>query len=82
MTITPFRIVVAKLGLAAALTVAVVGVALAQDVRSGTLTGESDHVTTGTVTVERDGERTIVTLGDNFSLDGAPDPTLGFSKGG
>lgn len=49
---------------------------------SGTFSGQSDHVTTGNVIIEKEGDRTIVILQDNFSLDGAPSPTLGFSKGG
>ena len=54
----------------------------AQLPRSGTLVGQSDHVTTGRVTIERDGDRTIVVLHGDFSLDGAPSPTLGFSRNG
>lgn len=49
---------------------------------SGTFAGQSDHVTTGKVTIEKEGDRTVVILHDNFSLDGAPSPTLGFSKDG
>ena len=54
----------------------------AELLRAGTLSGQSDHVTTGKVTIERDGDRTFVVLHGDFSLDGAPSPTLGFSKGG
>lgn len=49
---------------------------------SGTFAGENDHTTTGKITIEKDGDRTIVVLHDDFSLDGAPNPTLGFSKAG
>lgn len=60
-----------------------VGVANAADpVRTGQLSGLSDHITTGTVTIERDGDSYFVVLGEDFSLDGAPDPTLGFSIDG
>ena len=49
----------------------------------GTFTGASDHVTTGVVEVVKntDGSHTVI-LGDNFSLDGAPDPRVGFGKDG
>ncbi len=50
--------------------------------KSGAISGENDHVTTGKVTIEKDGDRTLVVLGPNFSLDGAPDPQLGFAKDG
>lgn len=49
---------------------------------TGQLTGASDHVTTGTVSIERDGDATYVVLGSDFSLDGAPAPTLAFGKDG
>ncbi len=43
--------------------------------------GQSNHVTTGKVTVKEENGRTIVILHGDFSLDGAPDPTVGFSNG-
>jgi len=50
---------------------------------SGTFVGASDHITTGAVEVIKndDGSHTVV-LGDDFSLDGAPDPRVGFGKDG
>lgn len=49
---------------------------------SGTFDGRNDHVVTGTVEVfEVDGDAFVRLLGD-FSLDGAPDPKVGFGKGG
>ena len=50
-------------------------------VASGTFTGASDHITTGGVEVIKndDGSHTVV-LGADFSLDGAPDPRVGFGK--
>lgn len=54
----------------------------ADGTRSGTFQGRSDHTTTGTVTVTRTGAGATLTLGANFSLDGAPDPWIGFGKGG
>ena len=49
---------------------------------TGSFTGQSDHVTTGTATIEKDGDKILLVLAENFSLDGAPSPTIGFSKGG
>ncbi|MGB5863403.1 MAG: DM13 domain-containing protein [Sulfitobacter sp.] len=50
---------------------------------TGTFTGASEHITTGGVTVVKnaDGSATV-TLADDFSLDGAPDPRVGFGKDG
>ena len=52
-------------------------------VASGTFTGASDHITTGGVEIVKndDGSHTVI-LGDDFSLDGAPDPRVGFGKDG
>lgn len=74
----------ASAGLALAIMLAVTGVpkAMAGEVlASGKFYGQSDHVTTGQVTIERDGDRVFVILGEDFSLDGAPAPTLGFGNG-
>ena len=54
----------------------------AEVLKSGTFFGQSDHITSGKVTIEKDGDRTIVVLHEDFSLDGAPAPTLGFTKEG
>lgn len=75
------------LTLAAALALLVAAFALvptaqAQAQRSGEIAGQSDHVMTGTVTIEREGNQTFVVLSEDFSLDGAPDPQLGFGSGG
>lgn len=50
---------------------------------TGIFTGASEHITTGGVTVVKnaDGSATV-TLADDFSLDGAPDPRVGFGKDG
>ena len=57
--------------------------AQAETVGTGSFVGASDHITTGTVEVIKnaDGSHTIV-LGDDFSLDGAPDPRVGLGKDG
>ncbi len=41
---------------------------------SGSFSGASGHVTTGTATVTKSGNKLVVKLGKNFVLDGAPDP--------
>lgn len=49
---------------------------------TGTFTGKSDHVTKGGVQIVTvDGKRLLV-LAEDFSLDGAPDPKIGFGKDG
>lgn len=50
---------------------------------TGSFIGASDHITTGGVTVTKnaDGTATVV-LDANFSLDGAPDPRVGFGTDG
>lgn len=52
-------------------------------VASGTFIGASDHITTGGVEVIKndDGSHTVI-LGADFSLDGAPDPRVGFGNDG
>ncbi|WP_295314178.1 DM13 domain-containing protein [Roseobacter sp.] len=50
---------------------------------TSTFTGKSNHVTTGGVTVTKNADGTAtVTLHDDFSLDGAPDPRVAFGKNG
>ena len=49
---------------------------------SGTFEGRSNHVTSGSVKVIVEGDRRFVELGDDFSLDGGPDPRVGFGKDG
>ena len=49
---------------------------------SGSFKGASDHVTSGSVTVTKAGGKITLKLGSNFSLDGAPDPWIGFGKNG
>lgn len=53
-----------------------------ETISQGQFMGENKHITTGSVKLEREGDRTFVILGPQFSLDGAPDPRLGFSKAG
>ena len=50
---------------------------------SGSFVGASDHITTGGVTIVKTDEGgAIVILDKSFSLDGAPDPKVGFGKDG
>ncbi len=51
-------------------------------VASGEFTGASDHITTGGVSVIKTDKGHVVVLGSDFSLDGAPDPKVGFGKDG
>jgi hypothetical protein len=49
----------------------------------GSFTGKSNHVVTGDVTIEKQSNGSyIVILEENFVLDGAPDPSVGFGKDG
>ncbi len=50
--------------------------------KTGTFTGASDHVTTGTVSIVTTNEGTFVVLGEDFSLDGAPDPHVSLGNNG
>lgn len=52
-------------------------------VSHGEFEGRSDHVTTGSVEIVKDGHGGYkVVLAKNFSLDGAPDPKLAFGHNG
>ncbi len=51
-------------------------------ITQGTFTGASDHVTTGGISVVKTESGAILVLESDFSLDGAPDPKLGFGKDG
>ncbi|MGI9333992.1 MAG: DM13 domain-containing protein [Gammaproteobacteria bacterium] len=50
--------------------------------QSGVFTGLSKHVTTGGVSVVRTDEGVTVVMAEDFSLDGAPDPKVGFGHNG
>ncbi|MCI5095668.1 MAG: DM13 domain-containing protein [Rhodobacteraceae bacterium] len=50
--------------------------------RKGEFEGRSNHVTSGKVKVVREGDRYIVELGRDFSLDGGPDPRVALGKDG
>jgi hypothetical protein len=48
----------------------------------GSFEGRSRHITTGGVEIKKSGDGYVVVLGKDFSLDGAPDPKIGFVKDG
>ena len=49
----------------------------------GTFTGASDHITTGGVSIVKTANGgAVVILDSDFSLDGAPDPRVGFGVNG
>lgn len=58
--------------------------AIADDVSAtGTFTGASDHITTGGVSIVKTANGgAVVILDSDFSLDGAPDPRVGFGSDG
>jgi len=49
---------------------------------SGTFTGQSNHVTTGGVSIVEEGGKFYVELADDFSLDGGPDPRVALGNNG
>ncbi len=54
----------------------------AKEIASGSLTGDNNHVVTGNVIIRKHGDKFEVVLDEAFTLDGAPDPKLGFGKNG
>ncbi len=70
-------------GIAAmSLSAATVANAASSVIAQGTFTGASDHVTTGGISVIKTANGAVLVLEGDFSLDGAPDPKLGFGKNG
>ena len=53
-----------------------------QIIATGKFEGRSDHVVSGGVTILKTDKGYVVVLEPDFSLDGAPDPKLGFGKNG
>ncbi|MEO0500197.1 MAG: DM13 domain-containing protein [Pseudomonadota bacterium] len=49
---------------------------------TGTFTGVNSHEVAGTITIEQRADGWYAVLGDDFSLDDAPDAYLGFGSGG
>ena len=48
---------------------------------SGSFRGASGHVTKGSVSVTKSGNKLVIKLGKNFFLDGAPDPYVALGNG-
>ena len=48
---------------------------------TGSFVGASGHVTSGTASVFWTGSQWVVSLGSDFSQDGAPDPVVGLGNG-
>ena len=48
----------------------------------GNFKGASGHTTSGTAAVVRSADGIMLVLESDFSLDGAPDPKVGFGSGG
>ena len=69
-----------------AIAIALAAVFFAQPVAAaplgeGMFSGASSHKTSGSVTVTKQGGQYVVELGDDFSLDGAPDHYVALGKG-
>jgi hypothetical protein len=54
----------------------------ARQTASGSFTGASGHETTGTASVYATEAGIVIALGEDFSLDGAPDPVVGLGDAG
>ena len=51
-------------------------------VATGSFEGRSDHITLGAVSIHQVGDAYELVFAGDFSLDGAPDPTVGFGIDG
>ena len=68
---------------AAAIAITGLGAMPAAADQSGSFVGASDHITTGGVQVVKTADGgALVILDTDFSLDGAPDPRVGFGSDG
>lgn len=79
------NIFVSTLGIVAAAMITFAPIsASADETRSqGTFTGASEHITTGGVQIVKTADGgAVVILDSDFSLDGAPDPRVGFGSDG
>ena len=55
---------------------------ISKPVASGTFSGRSDHITTGLASITGTPGNYTLTLASDFTLDGAPDPVVGFGRDG
>lgn len=74
------RATLAVLAAAAALPATIARAA--KTIKSGTFAGASNHVTTGTAYILLEGDKHYITLGDDFTFDGAPDPKVALGNNG
>jgi hypothetical protein len=77
--------VVMSLGILGAtlITFAPMSVSAGETSAHGTFTGASDHITTGGVQIIKTADGgAVVILDSDFTLDGAPDPHVGFGSDG
>lgn len=74
---------IAGVALAAMVVMAPISASADSVAAKGSFTGASDHITTGGVSIVKTANGgAVVILDSNFSLDGAPDPRVGFGKDG
>lgn len=75
--------ITAGLALSAVLAFSPISASAGSKARGGSFAGASDHITTGNVSIVKTANGgAVVILDTNFSLDGAPDPRVGFGKNG
>ena len=68
---------------AAMITLAPISAVAEETGTRGSFTGASDHITTGGVQIVKTADGgAVVILDSDFSLDGAPDPRVGFGSDG
>lgn len=73
----------AGVALAAMVVMAPISASADSVAAKGSFVGASDHITTGGVSIVKTANGgAVVILDTNFSLDGAPDPRVGFGKDG
>lgn len=73
----------AGVALAAMVVMAPISASADSVAAKGSFVGASDHITTGGVSIVKTANGgAVVILDSNFSLDGAPDPRVGFGKDG
>jgi len=53
---------------------------ISETISQGSFTGRSKHVTSGDVSIVKTATGYDLVLADNFFLDGAPDPVIGFGN--
>lgn len=67
---------------ALALTLIGAAASAGEVVAKGAFIGKSNHKTSGAATIEKEGDKWVVRLGDDFFHDGAPDPKVALGHNG